>query len=266
MTDEHFTKLSNRLSSRIYDSNKGQLRLELLWQSLLQGVPQIKTQKLNVLDIGGGAGHIAHRLCELGHEVTLVEPAKEMLDQARETLAHWPVTQVQFVQDDLQHFIQQNFADDSSALPPFDLVLCHAVLEWLTDPRQALKMLSQTVGRSGRLSLMFYNRHSITIRNLIKGNFYKVKMGLVDNQWGGDPGSLTPKTPLDPAQVYQWVEQAGLQRVATHGIRTFFDYMSRDLQQQRAYDDVLELEQLLCSQEPYISMSRYIHLLVKPTI
>jgi SAM-dependent methyltransferase len=47
-------------------------------------------------------------------------------------------------------------------VPPgtFDVIICHAVLEWLADPRQGLMALVPLLAADGQLSLLFYNRHA----------------------------------------------------------------------------------------------------------
>lgn len=40
----------------------------------------------------------------------------------------------------------------------FDLILCHAVLEWLDDPKSAVRDLARLVKPGCRMSLMFFNR------------------------------------------------------------------------------------------------------------
>lgn len=41
-------------------------------------------RQFSVCDIGGGTGLLAHRLIELGHEVTIIDPAQKMTEIARQ--------------------------------------------------------------------------------------------------------------------------------------------------------------------------------------
>ena len=45
-------------------------------------------------------------------------------------------------------------------LGKFDLVLCHAVLEWVVEQKQALLILSDLINHSGTLSLMYFNKEA----------------------------------------------------------------------------------------------------------
>src|SRR5204863_2066431 len=117
---------------RMYDSSWGQVRLGVVLADLLEHVPRLRDGGLRVLDAGGGAGRIAIELARLGNEVVLCDPSRAMLDRAESairaaglsdaiTVIHAPVQEVR--------------------VPPeqrFDVITCHAVIEWLVDPARAL--------------------------------------------------------------------------------------------------------------------------------
>lgn len=268
--DKHFTGLSDRFCDRIYGTTKGQIRIQRVWESLQQHLPQ---EPAMVLDIGGGAGHIAELICDKGHQVTLVEPADNMLALAKARLARFVHQgQARLLQGSLQDLSSWSLSEYCSSHPenaerpislPFKVVICHAVLEWLQEPKGAIPLLADSMEQDGLLSLLFYNQHSLIIKNLLRGNFYRAKRALLDHQWSGDPGSLTPTSPLDPFAVRRWVADAGLEEVALNGIRSFYDYIPKKVSSERSMSDIIELEQLLGDTEPYLFMSRYIHLLVR---
>ncbi|WP_416146210.1 methyltransferase, partial [Pseudomonas aeruginosa] len=70
---------------------------------------------------------------------------------------------------------------------PYDLVLCHAVLEWLAEPHAILPVLHQLCAPGGWLSLAFYNRDALIYRNLLKGHFRKLRK----ERFAGEGQSLT---------------------------------------------------------------------------
>ena len=43
------------------------------------------------------------------------------------------------------------------------------------------------------------------------------------------------------------------------GVRTFHDYMHHDRMGDYSFEQVLDMEQKLCRQEPFLSLGRYIH-------
>lgn len=71
---------------------------------------------------------------------------------------------------------------------------------------------------------------------------------------------LQPQKGLKPEEVYQWIEDAGLEICGKSGIRSFSDYIGNmEYMGDYQFEDVLELEKQLCRQEPYLSLGRYIH-------
>lgn len=107
------------------------------------------------------------------------------------------------------------------------------------------------------MSLAFYNVDSIIFKNLLKGNVKKIRA----NKLAGDPGSLTPQSPLSPPEVLAWLEQQGFELLSVTGIRCLNDYFYPhvDLDGQTRY----ELEREYSRREPYKWFGRYIHVLAR---
>jgi S-adenosylmethionine-dependent methyltransferase len=74
-------------------------------------------------------------LAERGHQVTLAEPAEPMLEGARQRFAEAGQSAT-FIQAPWQELLGQ-------LTEPYDLVICHAVLEWLAEPHAILPVLHQ---------------------------------------------------------------------------------------------------------------------------
>ncbi len=253
-TDIHFDQLAERFERKIYGSAKGELRLQLLWDDLLAVLPSLQDgPPLAVLDAGGGLGQLSLRLAALGHYVVLAEPAAPMLDRARTLFAEAGVVppQVQFVQASIQQ------------LPAvlgerqFDLVLCHAVLEWLADPLATLAVLLPLIRPAGWLSLAFYNRESIVWKNLLKGNVDRARVAHLP----GEAGSLTPQSPQSAPEVLAWLAQQGLAVGQVTGIRCLHDYLFPGVRLEP--ETLLSLERELGRQEPYKWLGRYIHVMAQ---
>ena len=250
--DRNFDDLARRFTDNIYGSPKGQIRLAILKEELdtfLSRFPE--NTCLRVLDAGCGPGYMALYLAQRGHEVVLCDHSAEMLQRAQQLFAEQaPDAKVTFIESPLQ------------ALPEhvdgkFDLLLFHAVLEWVTQPQQVLQQLLSLLQPQGYFSLLFYNRNSLVFRNLLRGNFRKV----ASDQFAGDPKSLTPTNPLLPQEVYGWLESLGLSILARTGVRILYDYLPRDILQQRSLEDILDMERRHCRQEAFIDLGRYIHVL-----
>lgn len=250
--DQTFDQLSGHFQKKIYDSPKGQIRLDLLQRDLQ---PIREQSSLAILDAGGGLGNMSRWLAEAGHTITLIDAAEAMLVEAKK------LNQQEGLADliRLEHSTISDFVHTQQPQARYDLILCHAVLEWLEQPELAIEQLSGLLADGGTLSLMFYNQHSLVLRNALRGNLRKVKRA----DWSGDGKGLTPYQALLPETVYQWLENNGLNIELTSGIRCFFDYLPKHVKENYDMTDLLDLERDHYRTEPYIHMARYIHVSAK---
>ena len=249
MQDRNFDDIAEKFSRNIYGTTKGQLRQAILWQDLDRVLAEMGPQKLRVLDAGGGEGQTAIKMAECGHQVILCDLSAQMIDRAKQA------AEAKGVSDNM-HFIHCAAQDVASHLEtPVDLILFHAVLEWVADPRSVLQTLWSVLRPGGVLSLMFYNAHGLLMHNMVAGNFDYVQAGMPKKK----KRTLSPDYPRDPAQVYLWLEEAGWQIMGKTGVRVFHDYLREKHQQRDCYEALLELETRYCRQEPYITLGRYIH-------
>lgn len=250
--DRSFDGFSSHFQNKIYNSPKGVLRLRLLEADFTQHLSTLTPGR--TLDAGCGQGQFSLQLAQQGHQLTLSDLSHEMLQQAKQ----------QFEANEINaHYLHSAI----QALPeqintPFPLILNHAVLEWCEQPQAVLQTLISLLAPGGTLSLMFYNIHGIRLRNLVRGNLKKVK----SNQFRGEVGSLTPLNPLDPAEVIQWIEAAGLSIISHSGVRTFYDLMDAKPRNKIPLEDIIEQELAFRQIPPYRDMGRYIHLLCRKPI
>jgi S-adenosylmethionine-dependent methyltransferase len=248
MSDRHFDQLATRFAEKIYGGAKGAIRLAVLQADLSECLPD---RALRVLDIGAGLGHMSLWLAERGHQVTLAEPAEPMLEGARQRFAEAGQTAA---------FIQAPWQDLPALLTEkYDLVICHAVLEWLAEPFTILPVLHQLTEADGWLSLAFYNRDALVYRNLLKGHFRKMRR----NTLAGEKQSLTPQQPLDPRELSAQLE--ALWRVETQsGVRVFHDYMPVEFQTKVDLADLLEMELSHRRHPAFAGLGRYLHWMCRP--
>ena len=250
--DQNFDQMADRFANNIYGGKKGAIRLAVLDRDLTEGLASNK-QRMRVLDAGGGLGIASGELAKKGHEVMLCDISEEMVKRASARVKEGGL-------ESLMRCEQLSAQKAAEQYPgQFDLLLFHAVLEWLESPKESLEEIVKAVKPGGYCSLMFYNVHSIIHRNLIRGNLRKVKSG----QFGGDGKGLTPINPLDPREVLVWLAEFGWDVIMTSGVRVFFDNMPPKSQQKVTLDDILEMELKYSRQLPYVYLGRYIHILCK---
>jgi S-adenosylmethionine-dependent methyltransferase len=252
--DRNFNDLARRFTQNIYGSPKGLIRLTILKEDLDTLLTRFPDHtRLRVLDAGCGLGYMGLHLARQGHQVTLCDHSSEMIQAAKQIFAEQAAdANVIFIEStvqELQHRVQEQF----------DLVLFHAVLEWVSDPLGVLEGLLTLLRPGGYFSLLFYNRNSLVMRNLLRGNFRK----LVAEKYSGDSNSLTPTNPLMPEEVFAWLDRLGLRVMSRTGVRMIYDYLPRDIREQRSLEDIIEMERRFCRQEPFVALGRYMHVLAQ---
>lgn len=256
LQDRNFDGLAERFKKNVYSGLKGAVRLAILERDFAQHLPFVSAPPvapLRILDAGGGQGQFSLLLARLGHRVVICDISAEMLALAEHTVKEAQieasVTLINCAIQDLPQHIEDC---------QFDLVLCHAVMEWLAEPRTLLPYLQQYLKPAGHISLTFYNRQSLIYKNLLRGNFKKV----IAQDFTGARGSLTPINPLEPEQVTQWATELNFNIVVSSGIRVFHDYIFDATVRDQNPKSLLALELQFSQLEPYRSLGRYIHLLL----
>ncbi|MGB4248779.1 MAG: methyltransferase domain-containing protein [Pseudohongiellaceae bacterium] len=265
-TDRNFDDLAPRFARNVYGGLKGELRLAVLRRDFQEFLPQallpaavpaiVPSKRLRVLDAGGGQGQFSLQLAACGHHVTLCDISIEMLNLARQQAVQEELNDVEFVHSSIQELTGQVQSGDRE---PFDLVLCHSVLEWVADQQGLLQMLPSVLRVDGHLSLTFYNRHGLVMKNLLRGR----RPPILDNDFLPSAGSLTPTRPLDPQQVLQWMRPDVWQILCHSGIRVFHDLLLTEEGRAMPASELVSLELELSRQEPWRSLGRYQHVLAK---
>ena len=252
MTDRYFDQLGSHFARKIYSSPKGAIRLAVLTRDLQEWLAELPSDRpLKVLDVGAGLGHISEWLLQRGHHLTVSEPSPEMLEAARARLDAVPL-----LPDQMLEYLPLSLQELPERGQRYDLVICHAVLEWLAQPAQAIEILRQLVTPEGAVSLAFYNRDALIYKNLIKGQFRKLQR----NQLAGEgKRSLTPQQPLDPREVHEWISQSGLDCTHQTGVRVFHDYMPEPFKSEADEQQVIDQELYYSRHPAYLHLGRYLH-------
>lgn len=251
--DRNFDKLVDKFEKKVYDTVKGEWRLKLLKEDLAQFHDRSQQiSPLTVWDAGCGFAQISQWLAQSGHNITLCDLSHQMLMRAKQNFADANLAAT-FIEGPAQEVAKQ--------LDKMDLVLFHAVLEWLAEPKETLETVAAKVKTGGYLSLLFYNRNSVVIRNTLKGA-WRLPMLLTD-EYMGKGKKLTPPNPQIPEEVITWLTDCGFSVEMHTGIRVFHDFMSPEAIEQTDMEELLALEYRYCRQPTYRNMARYIHIVAK---
>jgi len=264
--DRIFHGLAERFSQHIYNNPKGQIRLAVVQNDIQQTIPL--TPSLRILDMGGGLGQMSLWLAQQGYSVTFVEPADDMYNYATQQFHAAHLTErIQTTHASIQGFSQ--IQPDKPNNAQYDVILLHAVLEWLADPKHTLKQLLRCLKPQGYLSLLFYNHHSAVMRSLLVADFKRIKQEQIaassDNAQG-----FTPISPLKPETVFAWFHEWSFQQQCWSGVRSFYDYMRPEARQfcnksPEKLAELIAMEKIYAKQEPWRSMARYQHFIMQAT-
>ena len=239
--DQSFDSLTTKFDNNIYGSTKGQLRHELLLHYLQTHVLTSK-KPLNILDAGGGTGKMTESLLDMGYQVTLTDISSNALNKAQKKLAHHS-----------NLIIEQTDILSLPDSPQYDLVICHAVLEWLQAPLPVLNKLVSLTKQTGYMSLSFFNYDAQLFGNMLYGNFDYVEQGMKTK----NIVRLSPNNPQKPRDILSYLNTLPLQLIKQVGIRCFHDYMKDIDKQVSQYEQLKSLEIKYGSIEPYMWLGKY---------
>ncbi|WP_244213046.1 methyltransferase domain-containing protein [Idiomarina ramblicola] len=245
-----FSGISQKFSKSIYDTSKGQLRMEVLKRDL---APLLASEPCLVLDVGAGLGQVNQWFQQKGFKVVHSDLSSEMVEEAElRHKAQGLDQQCQYISSSLTDLVNQQ------PFTQYDIILCHAVLEWLPDTELAIQQLASLLKPGGRLSLMFYNHHAKLFANAIYGNFDYIERGLKVKK----TVRLSPENPAVPEQVESWLKNEGLAVTQKTGVRCFHDYL-RNIEHQQRFDELLALEMKYNQMSPYRELGRYQHWIIE---
>lgn len=249
LPDRNFDDLASRFARTIYATPRGRIRLAALAQDFADlGIPLAQA---SVLDIGGGQGQFALQLARQGAVVHLCDISAEMLRLAQDQFAAagLPLNSQQCALQQVADYFPDTY----------DIVLNHAVLEWLEDPMAALPVLAQQVKPGGWLSLMFYNRDGHIWRQLMNG---ATDDPLGANSKLREEGNA-PQHPLHADEIEQRLAKLGFQVERWRGIRCVYDHMPQKIRDRVGEDELTRTDLAYGIQEPFRRLGRYVHFLAR---
>lgn len=258
--DRSFDTIADHFEKKVYGGLKGEIRLAVLRRDIFEYSTQMSEalgRPLRILDVGAGLAQIAIELATQGHSVVINDISANMLKKAKANAEQidqalditWYVCPYQALAEKLTKEVDK-----------FDLILSHALLEWLAEPATVMDFFDQYLTDDGALSLCFYNPASFDYRNLIMGNF-----NLLDNTdyKADNKKSLTPNHPVAKEEVESWLKAHDYQTVRSSGLRVFHDYAPLKRGGHNDPDAVIRMELRYSQLEPYKWLGRYLHILAK---
>jgi len=250
--DYNFDAMAEKFERSIYGTLKGEWRLKLLQEDM---ATLHASSSMDVWDAGCGLGQMALWFAQNGHRLTCNDISYKMLEKAKKAFEE-AKEEADFHKAPAQEVAQN--------LPLQDLVLFHAVIEWLAKPLETLEVVADRVKPGGYLSLLFFNQHSMIYRHTLRGGWHM--QTILDDKWYGKGSKLTPPHPQKPETIQTWLDTHGFEVEVQTGIRVFHDYMSEDVLKETDMEALLEMEYRYCRQPTFRNMGRYIHILAQKRI
>jgi S-adenosylmethionine-dependent methyltransferase len=228
------------------------LRHELTGRGLAEHLPG---PPASIVDVGGGAGQQAIPLLREGYEVTILDPSREMLDEARRRLAAEDQNARQ-----LSRLVEGTGERAHEVLggETFDAVLCHGVLMYLENSRPLIQALS-TLARTGSIvSVLTKNASALAARPALEGRYGDALSMLEADRDRGRLGVMTRGDTVEGLSAA--FADAGLTVEQWYGVRVFTDHLGDSMPGENL-PEMMELEWEAGKRDPYRSVGRLIHMI-----
>ncbi|MFI5498066.1 class I SAM-dependent methyltransferase [Nocardia asteroides] len=237
----------------------GRLRYAVAAANLARHLPT--GSSLRVLDVGGGNGLDALGLAVKGHHVTIADISEPALRAARALASEHDVAD--------RILTRQVAADalvDAFGAGTFDVVLCHNVIQYASDPVALLRDSRVAVSRSGIVSVIAPNADADPLITAVRSH----DLDLAFDQLGGSTRhTATYDTSVRACyadRTEEGMAGTGLKVVAHYGIRSVCDLIVDDelKADPRFYDRLEQLETAMATRPAYRATARFFHLVATP--
>lgn len=232
------------------------------------------SDRLRVLDVGGGSGMFAVPLAERGAVVTVVDTSANALATLQRRAADAGVaSRVVAMPGDADH-LAETLAGES-----FDLVLCHSILEVVLDPAATTATIASMLAPDGRASILVANQAAAVLNRALAGRFTEALRVAVAGSEGpgggeGEPappvaagaeGGQPPRHRFDTAALTALLDAAGLVPESLHGVRVVADLVAGSVVDGAAAgaEKLLELEWALAARPPYRDIAAQLHVFAR---
>lgn len=246
------------------DTPWGRLYYTLQRANLARHLPD---RRLRILDVGGGNGADTLYYAAQGHQVTMLDYAPAMLEDAlRRARSAGLADAITYTQMDADRL-----DDPELTIPgePFDLALCHLMVHFTPRPKAVLCGVLPRLAPGGLLSLVDTNPYSEVYRRVFQPGSSPAVDALASA--GGSIGMteyphpwFDRLTPIFSAQgMIELFQNAGARLVGHYGVRCLCDYIPNEWKfDPVSYDQLEALELRLSGEFPYYLLARFYQIIV----
>jgi ubiquinone biosynthesis O-methyltransferase len=180
---------------------RNQHKVEMPW--ILDVISRHLGPKVQVLDIGCGAGFLSNDLAAAGHQVTGIDLSTSSLAVAE---SHDHTHTVKYLEGDVYKI---PFSDAS-----FDVISAMDLLEHVSEPEKVIAEASRVLKPGGIFFFNTFSKNPLAWLVVIKGMEWFVK--------NTPPDYHVYKLFIDPSKMRKWNEHHGLETISIRGIRPVF--------------------------------------------
>ncbi|GAB4053084.1 methyltransferase [Catellatospora paridis] len=231
-------------------------RTAVIWSVLRGELAGQDGRPLSVVDVGGGTGGFAVPLAEAGHTVTVVDPSPDALASLLRRATDAGVAErVRALQGDADSL--------GDLIPPAaaDLVLCHAVFEFVDDPDAVAQALHDALRPGGAASILVANRAAAVLSRAVAGQWQAAAALLADAQ-ARVTGRDTVRRRFDLIGAEALLAEAGLHVEQAHGVRVVADLVPGVVADADP-EALLAFELAASAVPPYRDVATQLHLLAR---
>ncbi len=251
--DERFHTDAGKYASYL-ETPEGRLRLDLAFASLQEFLPEVKGS-LSALDLGCGTGATAIRLARLGAHVTLLDSSPAMLE-----LAHRCAQEAGVGDRITIRLGDATRLADALTAEPFDVILCHNLLEYVDDPGFVLRAAGRAMrAPSSILSVLVRNQAGEVLKAALQTGDLTAAEHNLAAEWGQESLYGGKVRLFTPSALDAMLKDASLSVTAQRGVRVASDYLPSRISRDADYDRILELERKLGTRPEFAAIARYTH-------
>lgn len=206
----------------------------------------------NVLDVGGGTAVLASAMARMGSTVTVIDPDPGMLERAERLLYRAPPEVRERVR-----LVQGAAPADTGGLGDFDLVCCHSVLMYLSNPWPVVDGLLSLTRPRGLVSVISTNASANAARAALQGRWATAARLLGNEGRAEDPMCLAVYD-LPRHDLVNFVARRAGVLLDWYGVGIFSDHLSVE-EVSSHLSEIIEVEWLAGCRDPYRQIARAYH-------
>jgi S-adenosylmethionine-dependent methyltransferase len=233
------------------------VRQELVSRQLMDHLPLLGAQQLEVLDAGCGQGTQALALARLGHRVLGVDLSEELLELARQA-ASYETGEVRGRLD----FAAADLLDlGGDFAGRFDVVCCHGVAMYLPSLKGTVEALVAAARPGGLVSLLTRNQAGLAMRAGMSRDWPGALVAFDTRRYTNRLGLDDVRADL-PSEVQAAFHDTGSVVLAWYGVRLFSDHWDTT-EQPSDFAGLLAAEEQAGRRDPYRALAALTHTVVR---